>query len=66
MLFNTAVYNEIQSRVELDSKCKLKSPSLNADRLLILTHTCEPRHEKTCLCHVRITKAQISLRIRAV
>ena len=26
----------------------------------------EPRHEKTCLCHVRTTKAQISLRIRAV
>ena len=26
----------------------------------------EPRHEKTCLCHMRTTKAQISLRIRAV
>ena len=26
----------------------------------------EPRHEKTCLCHMRITKAQISLRIGAV
>ena len=26
----------------------------------------EPRHEKTCFCHMRITKAQISLRIRAV
>ena len=25
-----------------------------------------PRHEKTCLCHMRTTKAQISLRIRAV
>ena len=24
------------------------------------------RHEKTCFCHVRTTKAQISLRIRAV
>ena len=22
----------------------------------------EPRHEKTCLCHMRTTKAQISLR----
>ena len=26
----------------------------------------EPRHEKTCLCHMRTTKAQFSLRIRAV
>ena len=26
----------------------------------------ESRHEKTCLCHMRTTKAQISLRIRAV
>ena len=25
----------------------------------------EPCHEKTCLCHTRTTKAQISLRIRA-
>ena len=28
--------------------------------------TYEPRHEKTCFCHMRTTKAQISLRIRAV
>ena len=28
--------------------------------------TYEPRHEKTCLCHMRTTKAQISLRIHAV
>ena len=26
----------------------------------------EPRHEKTCFCYMRTTKAQISLRIRAV
>ena len=26
----------------------------------------EPRHKKTCLCHKRTTKAQISLRIREV
>ena len=26
----------------------------------------EPRHEKTCLCHMQITKAQISLHICAV
>ena len=25
----------------------------------------EPHHEKTCLCHMRTTKAQISLRIQA-
>ena len=28
--------------------------------------TLEPRREKTCFCHIRITKAQISLRICAV
>ena len=26
----------------------------------------EPRHQKTCLCHKQTTKAQISMRIRAV
>ena len=26
----------------------------------------EPRHKKTCICHMRTTKAQISMRIRAV
>ena len=26
----------------------------------------QPRHDKTCFCHIRTTKAQISLRIRAV
>ena len=26
----------------------------------------EPRHEKTCLCHMWTTKTQISLRIHAV
>ena len=26
----------------------------------------EPRHEKTCFCHMWTTKAQISLHIRAV
>ena len=25
----------------------------------------EPRHEKTCFCHMRTAKAQISLRVRA-
>ena len=29
-------------------------------------YTYEPRHEKTCLCHMRTTKVQISVRIRAV
>ena len=28
--------------------------------------TYEPRHEQTCLWHMRTTKAQISLRIRTV
>ena len=31
----------------------------------LVTVIFEPRHEKTCFCHVRITKAQISLRIQA-
>ena len=30
------------------------------------TLTIEPRHENTCLCHMRTTKAQINLRIPAV
>ena len=29
-------------------------------------NTFKPHHEKTCLCHMRTTKAQISLRICAV
>ena len=29
-------------------------------------HLNEPRREKTCLCYMRTTKAQICLRIRAV
>ena len=36
---------------------------------VVLLYACliiEPRHEKTCLCYMRTTKAQISLRIRAV
>ena len=28
--------------------------------------TYEPRHEKTCFCHMQTTKTQISLRLRAV
>ena len=32
----------------------------------IFMYRIEPHHEKTCLCHMRTTKAQISLRIRAV
>ena len=37
--------------------------------LLLIDKICsliEPRHEKTCLCHMQTIKAQISLRIRAV
>ena len=32
----------------------------------ILYKTYEPRHDKTCLCHMPTTKAQISLHIRSV
>ena len=32
--------------------------------VLVFDCTYEPRHEKTCLCHMQTTKAQISLRIR--
>ena len=31
-----------------------------------LSYMYEPHHEKTCFCHMRTTKAQISLRIRAI
>ena len=49
-----------------------KNPLANA--VIILTfesmsfyhRVIEPCHEKTCLCYMRTTKAQISLRIRAV
>ena len=32
----------------------------------IVSLSYEPRHEKTCFCHIRTTKAQISLRIRGL
>ena len=32
----------------------------------VLCHIYEARHEKTCLCHMRTTKVQINLSIRAV
>ena len=32
----------------------------------VATDKNESHHEKTCLCHLRTTKAQISLRISAV
>ena len=32
----------------------------------LVSNTNEPRHQKTCLCHMRTTKVQISLRIHAV
>ena len=33
---------------------------------IVFMKSLEPCHEKTCFCHMRTTKAQISLRIRAV
>ena len=42
-------------------------PSERRYFLAPVSHTeIEPRHEKTCLCHTRTTKVQISLRILAV
>ena len=38
----------------------------NLARALPVASIYEPHHEKTCLCHMQTTKAQISLRIRAV
>ena len=34
--------------------------------LCISVITIEPRHKKTCFCHMRTTKVQISLRIRGL
>ena len=45
------------------SICYWRNPGIWIQILRILI---EPRHEKTCFCHMRTTKAQISLRIRAV
>ena len=46
--------------IESDVKPKQITTSLDASNAV------EPRHEKTCLCYMRTTKAQISLHIRAV
>ena len=51
-----------------------KSESLNISKFnindlfisLVFKLINEPHHEKTCLCHMRTTKAQNSLRIHAV
>ena len=43
-------------------KKQIKPCSLLSDQL----HAFESSHEKTCLCHMRTTKVQISLRIHAV
>ena len=40
--------------------------SENRDPFIYLPFKIEPRHEKTCSCHMLTTKAQISLRIRSV
>ena len=51
----------------MDPLFKLNERLSNIISLLALTN--EPHHKKTCFCHMRTTKAQISLadlRIRAV
>ena len=42
------------------------SPNLQYGNVLEEIWLYETRHEKTCLCHMRTTKGQISLHIRAV
>ena len=37
-----------------------------SSKITMLRQFNETRHEKTCFCHMRTTKVQISLRIRAV
>ena len=44
--------------------CTVPVPIIPA--LIISGLTYEPCHDKTCFCHMRTTKAQISLHIRAV
>ena len=44
--FNMLVFNKMCSNIRL---------------IYFPYNTCEPRHEKTCFCHMRTTKAQISL-----
>ena len=44
--------------------CIFKSDSgLALRNMLFIWLVFEPQHEKTCFCHMRTTKAQISLRI---
>ena len=46
--------------------CQLLNPCVSPNRCLIKLTLLEPHHAKTCLCHMRTTIAQISLRIRAI
>ena len=50
----------------LDQALDLRRLTLLHVANVIYTDVHELRHEKTCLCHMRTTKAQISLRVRAV
>ena len=52
---------QIQIKEQSDQVLQFAIPSAFSDSL-----SYEPRHEKTYLCYMRTTKAQISLRIRAV
>ena len=54
------------SYLHISSNCKVLLSFKTMDPFSTSNLSNEPRHEKICLCHMRTTKAQISLRIRAV
>ena len=58
--FSFSQFNQIQDIVRT-KRCSIQYTVTGSAALLY-----EPCHEKTCFCHMRTTKAQISLHIRAV
>ena len=56
----------INKRLKLSTRVSAPSAVRHSVHSLELQRSYEPRHEKTCLCYMRTTKVQISLRIRTV
>ena len=46
--------------------CVISLEKFACKQIVTTVNPFEPSHEKTCLCHMRTTKTQISLRIRAI
>ena len=77
--FMTFMLKDLKVRTVEFASSQVPPPTATPTHLVLVSYTENPvwyarkclllgelRHEKTCLCHVRTTKEQISLRIRAV